>query len=286
MTFFSVILLFLTMTLSTGRNIFLKSVSDVPLKSKAFFIIQALIFFSGAIVLTAANGFSSISATTVFFSLGYALFLIMAQWNYTYALKNGNVGICAIVYSLGFIIPTIFGFVFWGESLTPLKLLGIILVIPAIIISGNKSGNTKNGNKYILPLIIAMIASGGLGVLQKFHQFTEFKNEVSGLILIAFLIAGTISVLTNIAVKSNSVKLSKKRVIASVLIGLCFSLANLLNTKLAGLLDSSVFFPVSNVGIILFSVFSGFLLFKEKLTQKTVIVLILGFSAIILINLG
>ena len=210
MTIFSAILLLSSIILSTGRNTFSKSISTVPIKSKAFFLLQAAIFFSGSIVLAVANGFSGISATTMLLSLAYASFLILAQWNYTYALKNGNIGICAIVYSLGFIIPTILGFIFWGENPTPLKLLGIALVIPAIIISGNKSDNTANNNKYFFPLILAMTASGGLGVLQIIHQSTEFKDELTGFVLIAFLIAGTVSILVQTLIKSPKSEIPKK----------------------------------------------------------------------------
>ena len=219
-------------------------------------------------------------------SLAYASFLILAQWNYTYALKNGNIGICAIVYSLGFIIPTILGFIFWGENPMPLKLLGIALVIPAIIISGNKSDNTANNNKYFFPLILAMTASGGLGVLQKIHQSTEFKDELTGFVLIAFLIAGTVSILVQTLIKSPKSEIPKKHFLFAILVGLCFSIANLLNTKLTGLLDSSVFFPILNVGSILASVLAGFVIFKEKLNLKTCIILVLGFGSILLINLG
>lgn len=286
MTIFSAILLLSSIILSTGRNTFSKSISTVPIKSKAFFLLQATIFFSGSIVLAVANGFSGISATTMLLSLAYAAFLILAQWNYTYALKNGNIGICAIVYSLGFIIPTILGFIFWGENPTPLKLLGIALVIPAIIISGNKSDNTAKNNKYFFPLILAMTASGGLGVLQKIHQSTVFKDELTGFVLIAFLIAGTVSILVQTLIKSPKSEIPKNHFLFAILVGLCFSIANLLNTKLTGLLDSSVFFPILNVGSILASVLAGFVIFKEKLNLKTCIILVLGFGSILLINLG
>ena len=88
MTIFSAILLLSSIILSTGRNTFSKSISTVSIKSKAFFLLQATIFFSGSIVLAVANGFSGISATTMLLSLAYASFLILAQWNYTYALKK------------------------------------------------------------------------------------------------------------------------------------------------------------------------------------------------------
>ena len=65
---------------------------------------------------------------------------------------------------------------------------------------------------------------------------------------------------------------------------MAFGLANLLNTILAGRLDSAVFFPVLNISTILFSIVSGIILFKEKLFKNDILVLILGIISILLIT--
>ena len=286
MTILSVILLLFSILLSTIRNISLKSISDVPVNTKTFYIFQAIILLSGSIIIAIANGLKSISPTTVLYALFYGLLLIMAQWNYTFALKTGKVGVCAIVYAMGFIIPTLLGFLVWGETVTVLKTIGIILVFPTIILSGKKSDKTKGSNKYLIPLLLAMMASGGLGIVQKIHQSTEYANELTGLVFVAFLIAGVISLIAAGFAKKQETPTKKMQVGICIFTGLCFSISNLLNTKLTGLLDSSVFFPVANIGNILFSVFASFILFKERLNKQVITVLILGFSAILLINMG
>lgn len=286
MTILSVILLFFSMLLSTIRNISLKSISDVPVNTKTFYIFQAIILFSGSIIIAIANGLKSISPTTVLYALFYGLLLIMTQWNYTFALKTGKVGVCAIVYAMGFIIPTILGFLVWGEAITILKTIGIILVFPTIILSGKKTDDSKGSNKYLIPLLLAMMASGGLGIVQKIHQSTEYANELTGLVFVAFFIAGVISLIAAGFAKKHETPTKKTQVGICIFTGLCYSIANLLNTKLTGLLDSSVFFPVANIGNILFSVFASFILFKERLNKQVITVLILGFSAILFINMG
>ena len=77
----------------------------------------------------------------------------------------------------------------------------------------------------------------------------------------------------------------RKLAVASC-VGLFFGCCNLLNTSLAGLLDSAIFFPTLNIGVILLSMICGVSFFKEKITKKEVSVLILGGVSILLLNFG
>ncbi|MEE1050299.1 MAG: hypothetical protein U0M60_23085, partial [Clostridia bacterium] len=69
-------------------------------------------------------------------------------------------------------------------------------------------------------------------------------------------------------------------------IGTAFGVCNLLNTILAGQLNSAVFFPVLNIGTILFSIASGVICYKEKILKKDLTVLLLGIISILLITIA
>ena len=69
-------------------------------------------------------------------------------------------------------------------------------------------------------------------------------------------------------------------------VGLFFGCCNLLNTSLAGLLDSAIFFPSLNIGVILLSMICGVIFFKERISKKEIVVLILGGVSILLLNFG
>ena len=83
---------------------------------------------------------------------------------------------------------------------------------------------------------------------------------------------------------ANSIR-PRKLTVASC-VGLFFGCCNLLNTSLAGLLDSAIFFPTLNIGVILLSMICGVIFFKEKISKKELAVLILGGLSILLLNLG
>ena len=59
-------------------------------------------------------------------------------------------------------------------------------------------------------------------------------------------------------------------------IGVCFGGANVLNTVLAGMVESAILFPVLNVSTILLCLVLSIILFKEKLTIKKSAVIILS----------
>lgn len=280
----SFVLLCITVILSVGRNIFSKGISEFSFGNKKFYLAQAIVFLSGAIVLF-PGWTSGISYLTLIYSVIYAVLLLSAQWCYTAALKNGNTGICSTIYSFGFILPTLSGSIFWNEELSFFKILGILIVIPAIIISGIKTETEKANGNYIIPVVVAMLSSGGLGIMQKVQQNSAYPDQKSAFVLLAFLFAGIISLVVSFFAKDSQKAKNNKKLFLAILAGICFGCCNLLNTTLAGRLDSALFFPMQNISVILLSLVWGALIFKEKLRKKDGVVLLLAITAIIILNL-
>ena len=287
MELINVFLLLSSIVLSSGRNILSKNISHFSFGTKKFCYMQATIFFAGAFVLMFVSGdILAVSPITLLYALIYGILLLCAQWCYTVALKSGKTGVCSTVYSLGFILPTLSGTLFWNENIKPLNYIGIAMVIPAIFISGMKSDkNETENNKYIVPLAVAMISSGGLGIMQKVQQFSEYPEQKGVFVLSAFLFAGVFSLIFSLFSKSDESELLPKKYIAAAITGICFSSCNLLNTTLAGRLNSAVFFPLLNIGTILMSIVLGLAIYKEKLTKIDFLVILFGAVAIILINI-
>ena len=285
-------LLLFRVCLSVTRSTLAKSVADYKFATKGFFLIQAGLFFAGFVFVTLLGGdiHLQVSGFTLIFSVIYAVTLIAAQWFYTYALGCGNISLCSTVYSMGFIFPTISGMLFWNEEISLTKVLGILVVIPAIYISG--TGKKKDAvsaasgnNSYVLPIMIAMAASGLLGILQKAQQKSAYAEESAELILISMLIAAVISFITALFTKANPLPINKGIILRACVIGACFGGSNMLNTWLAGMLDSAVFFPILNIGIILLALLVGIVIFKEKPGKKEWCVIPLGIIAILLLSI-
>ena len=282
-------LLLLSALLTAVRNVLTKSFSDFPFKSREFFGIQASIFGVGSLALLIANVFSfeGISSFTILYALIYGVVLLCAQWFYTVALSNGKTAICATIYSFGFLIPTLSGAIFWHEKISVFGYLGILMVIPVLLISGlSKKSERAKGNaiSYLPPLIIAMICSGGLGVIQKIHQGSIYANQRNSFILIAFFFCFLVSLVFFLFMKKGESKIKKRNFASCSVIGVFFATCNLLNTFLAGKLDSAIFFPMINIGSIVLSLILGLIIYKEKLNKRDIIVFALSIASIILVN--
>ena len=286
----SFLLLGLSVVLSTSRNLLSKKLSNLQFGTKPFFLCQSVLFTCGIIPLLIFGEISfEISFQTLIYAIIYAFLLIIAQWFYTSALTKGNTALCATVYSLGFILPTLSGAIFWEETLSVLDILGIVCAVAVIVISGSKSKEKakKTNLVYFILLIFAMLASGGLGIVQKIQQASPFASQKSIFLLVAFLISATTSLLTCAFTPNPKEKvLHPQNFIVASCIGVFFGCCNLLNTILAGLLDTAVFFPTLNICTILLSSLCATLFFREKIAIKEILVLILGGASILLLNLG
>ena len=284
-----ILLLVLSIILATTRNIMSKDIADISIGTKEFFLLQSVIFVGGGIFICVLDFPSeSAAANTICYALIYGILLIAAQYCYTFALKSGKVGICSTVYSLGFVLPALSGSLFWGEPINAYNVIGIILIIPMIIICGRRNpqdGKAKN-NRFIIPLIAAMVASGGLGIMQKVQQCSKNSAQKNIFLIIAFALAGTASLSLYPFGQKTVQKLSPKKIVAAAIIGVAFALSNLCNTILSGKLKTAVFYPMLNICTILFSVVSGIILYKEKWSKKDAAVLLFGAAAIILISIS
>ena len=287
MTKENLLYLLLSVSLTSGRNIASKKTAADNSATSLFFFSQAMLFLAADLLLISANitSFSQISATTLLYGIIYGILLILSQWMFTLALKIGSTSICSVVYSLGFIIPTVSGSIFWDEQFNPTELFGLILALITIFFTviGKEKGG-KSGKAFLLPIIIAMLSSGGLGVMQKVQQSSRFANERNEFLIIAFTLAFLSSIIGFGGCK-NKARIQSRNIVFPVIAGLCFGGANLFNTILAGRIKSAAFFPLQNISVILLSTVLGITLFKEKLSFKNIMIILLGAVTVVIFSL-
>lgn len=282
-------LLLLSIGLSTGRNLLSKNMSGIAFGTKQFFHRQAILFGSGAgaLILFGNMLWRMPSLQTAAYAVVYAILLIFAQWFYTAALGNGNTALCSTVYSMGFILPTLSGTLIWSEPFSVLDLAGVLCAAAAVCCSGSLPKQNNTDKRYFLPLLIAMLASGGLGVMQKMQQKSMFSEERAMFLLMAFLLAALGSLIASCMIRNEYENVSSKRTqFMAAGTGIAFGSCNLLNTALAGMLPSVVFFPVLNIGVILLTMLCSIVVLKEQVQKRDAFVLILGGMSILLLNMG
>ena len=128
------LLLTTSIILSVGRSVLSKKLSDLRFATRGFFLCQGVLFFFGALAISVVEGFNFkiTSIETLLYAAAYGILLILAQWLYTVALSFGNTSLCATVYSLGFILPTLSGALAFGEDFSFFDGVGVSLAVVSL----------------------------------------------------------------------------------------------------------------------------------------------------------
>lgn len=235
-------------------------------------------------------------------------------------LGIGNMSIYSIfTMTGGMILPALAGLIFYNEKFSLLKCLAIILMVAAVLFTTAKSNEKSNSKKALFYYIAVFFLNGLVGVLVTVHQnqplLSAYYDVINGVAIsnsdvfmswygISTVFLSTI-VITIVAVKNktrctktenidcNLKESSKsnsifKTFIISALFGIGYGILNGLGNYFNSVstaptaLGSSVVYPLVTGGTILFSTLLGRVVYKEKITLKTIIGFILILSATII----
>ena len=120
--------------------------------------------------------------------------------------------------------------------------------------------------------------------MQKLQGASRFPEEKPAFIFYAMLICAAVSLGTWIFAEEEHAPKGSVLVFA-LLAGASFGICNILNTTLAALLDSAVFFPTANVGTILLTCITSALLLREIPKRRELAVITVGILAILVLNI-
>lgn len=208
-----------------------------------------------------------------------------------------GVSTTSIAFKLSFIIPTIIAILFYGDSVSFSKTLGILMAISAVFFityqpnKENEIESVNNSNKnnflfknsWILPLAILVgsgITDAGFNFIQRNFTPPNFDHIVTIMVFLGAFITGLL------LYGKDKALYQWKNVFAGIILGipnygsLYFLLLALKHTKLT----PSILFPINNLGIIGLSALFGFFIFKEKFNTQKYIGFALAVLSIIIIG--
>lgn len=213
------------------------------------------------------------------------VFIMLSQMFYIRALKKEKVALCSLIYSCGFLIPTILGALVYHETVMPWNILGLILVLLSIFLVSGAKGLTFSPSLGWAAL--AMLSSGLVGFIQKVYAHT-YQGHSEECLFVAFLVMLLLSVgMTVFCKKEKEASAAEKRTLLLIgLFALCVVFTNRLNLYLSGALPSFLFFPVYNGGCIALTAVCGMLFFREELSKRQRFGVLLNLASIILVSLS
>jgi drug/metabolite transporter (DMT)-like permease len=176
-----------------------------------------------------------------------------------------------------------------------LNIIGIGLALPAILLASFKPAeeiliNKKTQNYFIIPLLVFLSA----GIIDTFINYISYhylRSHTEQLLfpLFTFMAAATVGSLIvtgRLILKKEGI--NQQSIIGGIILGIpnYLSIFFMLKTLNDFDNDGAVVFPLLNIAIIIFTAFSGTLLFKEKLSKLNLAGIMLAIISIGLVFLN
>lgn len=224
------------------------------------------------------------------FILGFffiSLFYIMA----TTAQKLGA-SVASIANKMALVVPVIFAIARYGDSFHFLKGLGILMALFGIYFATLKpkvEQKTFNWKLFFIPVLL-FLGSGFIDTFIKYTQefhLQESENDSKLFSSLIFATAFTIGIIISILRKGKGFN-QIQTWLGGIILGLINygSIYFLILTFNHSSLESSVVFPINNMGVVIFTTILSFLFFKEKFSLKNKLGVFLSVLSILLISLS
>ena len=291
-SYFLIILL-----LRLPQNIFNKRSSGIVRGAPAYFAYGAYRYLlSGGmalVLLLFAGGFSGVSLKALAISAIGAVALGSNLFFGLEALKSGAMVLSSMAGSAGLLLPCVFGIFMFDEPMSLMQLFGILLLIFSgwLLIGYSKKLKGSFTPRTMLLLIGSMLSNGFTMVAQK--MFSKYFPDVS-VSVFSFLAFGLVGVGMCVGLVPQLTKKEKREEIKKLPKALWFYgaglstillIINQLATIAAKVIPSAIMFPINDGGATIITALTGAVVFKEKLTARSVAGLALGIASLIVINL-
>ena len=258
--------------------------------------LQAIVvnyFVAFALGMFSSNSFGKISTITaqpwvygaVFLGfLFVSIFFVMAKVS-----QENGVSVASIGGKMSVVVPIIFGIILYNESVTILKIIGILIALIAVYLASVKEEKTNLKASLLFPALLFL----GSGIIDTVLKYTETNfvpvNEVAFFSGSLFGYAAVFGILILIVKQiTKKEKFRIKSLIAGVVLGIpnYYSIVFLIRALQNKNFESSTLFTVNNVATVIVSTLVGLLLFKENFSTKNKIGVGLAILGIILVTIA
>ncbi len=229
------------------------------------------------------NWFIPAACLGIFF---ICIFYLMAM-----TTQKHGMSVVSVASKMSLSIPVIFVIFYYDESITIIKVLGIILALISVyLVSSKPKDDVKFNIKHLLLPFGVFLGSGIIETSIKVLQ-NDFVPSVETPVFSAsiFLFAALTGIVIFIIrfFKSKTL-ITAKDIIAGILLGIpnYFSIYFLIEALRNPNFDSSIVFVMNNVSIVILSTVLGILLFKEYLLRRNKIGVLIAIISIILVALS
>lgn len=211
------------------------------------------------------------------YSLVMALFQALLGVAYTiigFRIMKDSVALFALfLMTGGMVIPYVWGLLFLGEAFSPLRLIGLLLILFAVILSHFES--SKTDPKKLLLCIVVFFLNGFVSVITKTHQIETGFAVVSSAGFVVLVNFGKLLLSAGVgaAILPRAAQTpwrGKLALILPIVIGstAVSGTSYLLQLMVASKVSASVMYPMITGGTIIFSALMSRLFYGERPSRR------------------
>lgn len=217
-------------------------------------------------------------------ALFVSIFFVMAM-----TAQNNGVFVASIAGKMSVVVPVVFGICLYNESVSFLKVIGIVTALVAVYLSSVKEHSSAKKGSLIFPILL-FIGSGAIDTLIKYVQINYVAEEdtsiFSGSLFGIAALFGFVILLLKALKKRSS--FGTRNIVAGIVLGVpnYFSILFLIKALQNKNFESSTLFTINNVAIVIVSTLVGLFLFKENFSLKNKIGIALAVVGIVLVTIA
>lgn len=240
-------------------------------------MVTAVCFLGPRNLFASAEGFSRAFGMGMLNGIFFMTALIANQYSIS---RIGMVLPSVFSRMGGLLVPLVFSIFLFGEVPGALQIVGAMLAVAGILLMNLKSGSGKAG--CTAALIILLLTEGMASSMTKIYRETGVAAFSDNFLFFtftsAFILCAAVAILRH-----------ERPGLREVLFGAMIGVPNFLATRfILGALENIpaiIVYPSRSVGTIAVIALTGVLVFKEKLSKRQVIALMIIIAALILLNL-
>jgi len=197
--------------------------------------------------------------------------------------------VASIANKMALIIPVVFAVVYYNDAVNSAKVVGVLLALVGVILSTHKEKvHDKKFDKRLLAIpLVLFLGSGFIDTFLKYNQEVYLNASMFDAKLfpaMTFLTAFIIGIV-GMALDKSKRDFSRNTLVGGVILGVInygsiFFLIQIFNQTD---LESSVVFPINNMGVVLTTAVASLVLFKEQFSFKNKLGILVSIAALLLI---
>jgi multidrug transporter EmrE-like cation transporter len=198
-----------------------------------------------------------------------------------------GLAVTAVASRMSVLIPVVAGFLLFGDVVSGLKILGILLAMISFYLIFKPDGQPQiNVSRILMPFLL-FLGIGANDTIMKYIQFHYLDGDetllLTNVFFISLVIGSIILLFRNIWIRK---QLSYKSVFAGFLLGSFNFAATYFFIRSMIQYESALLFPAVNVGIVALTALLGLVFFKENLSRLNWIGIFTAIIAIVIISKG